>query len=426
MTSLISGLASNDVVILTGTAFLSYFTRVSDIHPTAFLMSEFTSANIASMALYIGNPTNVVVAEAYNMSFIAYSAWMLLPTFVCLAIAYAALRIVFRSQRYLPRVIHPPDAEPKTVLIDPAGAVFGLVLLAICMATLIGTSFVPGVSVWMVTLPFALVMLLRDICHDVSMMLQRPPLEKLFGLCVQPRPIAAQVVSRDDALTALSSVVTVQATAPLPPAVEEADKEGVSLQEEPSTSVQLPDASESPEDAHIRRRGGRPRQPDSEASGDGQQQENNNKHNVVKRWTHGRLPTTFAVLTRLPWKILPFAFSMFVLVEALSRVGFVGMFASGMTHLTRHYVATVFGVLAISLVACQVLNNLPMTILFTRVLQHPNFANDGGSSDIVKQAAVLGLIVGSNLGACLTLVGSLAGIMQVDSCYIPTRLTCSC
>jgi hypothetical protein len=50
-----SALTSNDVVILTGTVFLSYFTRVSDIHPTAFLMSEFTTANIGwfNVALYI-------------------------------------------------------------------------------------------------------------------------------------------------------------------------------------------------------------------------------------------------------------------------------------------------------------------------------------------------------------------------------------
>lgn len=47
-----SGLTSNDVVILTGTVFLSYFTRVSDIHPTAFLMSEFTTANIGECCNY--------------------------------------------------------------------------------------------------------------------------------------------------------------------------------------------------------------------------------------------------------------------------------------------------------------------------------------------------------------------------------------
>jgi Na+/H+ antiporter NhaD/arsenite permease-like protein len=46
LTSFMSGLTSNDVVILTGTVFLSYFTKVSDIRPTAFLMSEFTTANI--------------------------------------------------------------------------------------------------------------------------------------------------------------------------------------------------------------------------------------------------------------------------------------------------------------------------------------------------------------------------------------------
>ena len=49
LTSVMSGLTSNDVVILTGTVFLSYFTKVSDIRPTAFLMSEFTTANIGKL-----------------------------------------------------------------------------------------------------------------------------------------------------------------------------------------------------------------------------------------------------------------------------------------------------------------------------------------------------------------------------------------
>lgn len=52
LTTLMSGLTSNDVVILTGTAFLVYFTRVADIDPpTAFLISEFVSANIGTLLI---------------------------------------------------------------------------------------------------------------------------------------------------------------------------------------------------------------------------------------------------------------------------------------------------------------------------------------------------------------------------------------
>ncbi|KAI8147737.1 hypothetical protein BJV82DRAFT_593163 [Fennellomyces sp. T-0311] len=385
MTSLISGLASNDVVVLTGTAFLSYFTRVSDIQPTAFLMSEFTSANIASMALYIGNPTNVVVAEAFDMSFITYSAWMLLPTFVCLGIAYLNLRVVFHGQKYLPRVIHPPDEDPKAVLIDPHGAIFGLVLLGICLATLIGTSFVHGVSVWMVTLPFAVIMLLRDVWYDWTMQWKnREPVSTSTSLSeneeVQNTVVIGERTEDVPAMTTIEMTNLDEVTAP----IRQRGTRGTNNEENASTLQPIGKANDKAMRSWP-------------------------KHMV---WViRSTLPTMTSVLLRMPWKILPFALSMFVLVEGLSEVGWISICATAMVSVARNYVATVFGVMGISLIACQLLNNLPMTILFTRILQHPNFAQHGGISDVVSQAAVLGLVIGSNLGACLTLVGSLAGIM---------------
>ncbi|CDS11232.1 hypothetical protein LRAMOSA03495 [Lichtheimia ramosa] len=400
LTSLISGLASNDVVVLTGTAFLSYFTRVSDIQPTAFLMSEFTSANIASMAIYIGNPTNVVVSEAFNINFVTYSAWMLLPTFICLGIAYIALRIVFHSPKYVPRVIYPPDAEPKSVLIDPKGAVFGLVLLGTCLATLIGTSFVHGVSVWMVTLPFAIIMLIRDIWYD------------LYGSKHQDKDIkrpqamtASQHADTGDQSTVIELGVIPQQEQ------DEGNDLGTPIRNRNATTTTT---NPPPSDAVIETATTNTAHESTMKSPD---QDDGDVKDMLKRtprwsrffWRH--LPGVSSVIARMPWTILPFALSMFVLVEGLSEVGWIAIFAKGLHVVTVHYVATVFGVMGISILACQLLNNLPMTILFTRILQHPNFNQGEQLSEVVVQAAVLGLVVGSNLGACLTLVGSLAGIM---------------
>ncbi|KAI9496025.1 citrate transporter-domain-containing protein [Zychaea mexicana] len=441
MTSLISGLASNDVVVLTGTAFLSYFTRVSDIQPTAFLMSEFTSANIASMALYIGNPTNVVIAEAFNMSFITYSAWMLLPTFICLGIAYLALRVVFHSQKYLPSVIHPPEEEPQAVLVDPKGAIFGLVLLGVCLCTLIGTSFVHGVSVWMVTLPFAVVMLLRDVWYDLTLQWKK----KAEPIPSSPKSATEnneETTDDDDDITTTTTTTTAASTtAANHRQLRDNNITSVSSEQDITamTSIEMIEMATSDE-SPVRQRS------TAVATGTAASRSNsrhdvNNKHNddiataagtdasqdelpittnkaIRNRFMNvlwkfrSRLPTMTSVLARMPWKILPFALSMFVLVEGLSEVGWIGICATAMVSVARNdYVSTVFGVMGISLLACQLLNNLPMTILFTRILQHPNFAQHAGMSDIVTQAAVLGLVVGSNLGACLTLVGSLAGIM---------------
>ena len=50
-----------------------------------------------------------------------------------------------------------------------------------------------------------------------------------------------------------------------------------------------------------------------------------------------------------------------------------------------------------------------MTILFSRVLNNPYF-KDRVSAEVYK-ASMFGLVIGSNYGANLTLIGALAGIM---------------
>jgi Na+/H+ antiporter NhaD/arsenite permease-like protein len=54
MTTGLSAVLGNDPVILSGTAFLIYFTKVAEVSPIAWLFSEFASCNTASMLLFVG------------------------------------------------------------------------------------------------------------------------------------------------------------------------------------------------------------------------------------------------------------------------------------------------------------------------------------------------------------------------------------
>ncbi|KAJ3108741.1 hypothetical protein HDU97_000141 [Phlyctochytrium planicorne] len=170
LTTIASALTSNDAVILTATSFLIYFTAEAKIPDSrAFLMSEFTTANIASMALYIGNPTNVVMAQANGITVAAYSAWMILPTLVCTFLAFVILRyILFNNEELIPKSIevNADEIDPGSALKDRGGAIFGVVLLGLCLATLMGTGFL-GIPVWMVTMPFAAISLGRDVWNDL-------------------------------------------------------------------------------------------------------------------------------------------------------------------------------------------------------------------------------------------------------------------
>ncbi|CAO3612105.1 unnamed protein product [Cunninghamella echinulata] len=438
MTSLMSGLTSNDVVILTGTAFLAYFTRVSDLLPTAFMMSEFTSANIASMALFIGNPTNVVVSTAYSISFIQYSAWMILPTIGGLIIDYIMLRIVFRKLKYIPKRIPSPDMtiNPSSFLIDPQGAYFGIGLLVICLGVLIGTSFVHGVEVWMVTLPFCIISLLRDIRYDIlqyRQQKQQKQQQKQHSIKIKESPpLSPSSLTLSNDLTLLAeplqngnnnnntpstSTTINRLILPVIPRdtvlTTTIDDTNSMFSKKTDDNISMDPPIElsstfKPVSIH-----------DNIHHNDQQQQveKRGKKKNLffkkIKQYQHIYLSSsvTLSVIQRLPWTVLPFSLGMFVLVEILVHVGWIDVFAELFIIFTYNYITAVLGMFAITILLCQFLNNLPTTILLTRIIQSPFFTPYVLHDPSIQQGILLGLIAGSNLGANFTLVGSLAGIM---------------
>lgn len=81
--TLVSILIGNDPVILSGTAFLAYYTKATALDPIPWMMAEFAAANTASMVLFVGNPTNVsvlvfpiihLIKQAIRSSFVKVSA----------------------------------------------------------------------------------------------------------------------------------------------------------------------------------------------------------------------------------------------------------------------------------------------------------------------------------------------------------------
>lgn len=95
----------NDPIILSGTAFLAYMTRVSNNiqHPRAWIHTQFAVANISSAILVSSNPTNLVLSGAFNIKFIVYTANMIVPVVVTAVILFPCLLyIVFAHQNLIP------------------------------------------------------------------------------------------------------------------------------------------------------------------------------------------------------------------------------------------------------------------------------------------------------------------------------------
>ena len=102
-------------------------------------------------------------------------------------------------------------------------------------------------------------------------------------------------------------------------------------------------------------------------------------------------------LKRAPYDIIPFVLSMFVLVMDLSAVGVTAKLSAWLLG-----EGEVFRVGAASFLAANLVNNIPMSVLFSSVTA------PGG---LVSFPALYAAVIGSNIGAFFTPMGALAGIM---------------
>ena len=271
--SVLTVFTSNDIIILSFTPFICYFAKNAHISPIPYLAAEFVAANTWSMALIIGNPTNIYLVTAAGGDFISYLKVMILPTLGAGIVAFALLFLLFRK-----RLSQPIKATPEDVSLgDKLLLWVGIAHLAVCTLVLaIGSYF--KIEMWLVSLTSALSLFLWIF---------------VISIVRKSRP---------------TSLV-----------------------------------------------------------------------NCMKR---------------APWELIPFILSMFVMVESLN--------ANGVTDALYKLLGDSLPVWKYgitSFLACNLINNIPMSVLYSSILEG------------CAESAVYATVVGSNLGACLTPIGALAGIM---------------
>ncbi|EPT02440.1 hypothetical protein FOMPIDRAFT_1029292 [Fomitopsis schrenkii] len=378
----------NDPVILSGTAFLAYLTRVSGItNPKAWIFSQFAAANMASVVLVSSNPTNLVLSGAFALKWTSYIAHVVLPFLGAAVTVYPLLLYMFCAPELIPASLDIDFDEVDDVretLVDRGGAIFGSCLMLVTLGVLVGTSTV-GVPVWQVTVPPACIMLARDVWWDWSRHCSmRNERNESSGTAIagpEAPNCAEGTMAVDD------GVVTVGG---------KNNKANIELQEprerrparDNSLNPSLEPAGHTPtslaEHAHI--------------------------HLTRLRRT---FPTVSAIASRLPVPLLPFAFLTFILVNALSTQGWVALFSGWWGAWVRGtgVLGAVGGMGFLSCIFCNVCGtNIGATILLARLLQL--WIAAARPSPREQYGAVYALAVGSNFGAfTLTFSASLAGLL---------------
>lgn len=145
--SVLTVFTSNDVIILSFTPFICYFAKNAKINPTPYLAAEFVAANTWSMALIIGNPTNIYLATANGIDFLSYLKVSILPTLAAGVVAFFALFLLYRK-----KLSDPIDGEAEEVVIEDKFLFWvGIVHLAVCTILLAIGSYI-GLEMWIVAL----------------------------------------------------------------------------------------------------------------------------------------------------------------------------------------------------------------------------------------------------------------------------------
>jgi Na+/H+ antiporter NhaD/arsenite permease-like protein len=385
----------------------------------AWLISEFAAANTASMVLFVGNPTNVVICEGFNINNAAFTAYTILPFLACSITCFLALAAQFRRSEYVPKRLEVAgDLDVRSVLLDPKGAIVGSLLLICCLTIVVVVSFL-HVDVWMITLPFAGAKFLFDIAWDhyryvhkrSTHSTSRKSDEDISGIILrqlrQHRTIPVTESARLEAETIPQSTIRSETTAVNSPS---------SIQAVNSHSI--PNAQEKG-------------QPVFTASPQ-QTQENlaaslsfpakvKARLQKLKRIFSKRFPTLYTAVPRLPFALVPFAFSQFILIEALAYQGWIHVFGRWLVDASgRRVYPTIWlvGVLGVILCNCSG-TNIGATILLTKVIREAVHSTAADATNVNLEAfsrsAAIALAVSSNIGAVsFTFSASLAGLLWIQ------------
>ena len=277
---------SNDIIILTLTPPVCIFAKKAKISPLPFLFGEFIAANTFSLALVIGNPTNIYLAESHGINFISYLLTMFIPALVSGTVSAFVIYLLFRKSLSVKISSETPlDSQPyehhgKNIeRIEKFPLIVALVHLIVCIILLTVSDFLK-LETYLICLTLAISLIVINL--------------------------------------------------------------------------------------------------------------------VYRLYTKTGVYKILTSIKKLPFELIPFVLSMFVLVLSLKTNGLTEIFGKLLATNSKMD-GIIFGFTSAG--CANLLNNIPMSVLFAEIVPSGNLY------------ALYGAIIGSNIGAFITPVGALAGIM---------------
>ncbi|HOO46350.1 MAG TPA: anion transporter [Deltaproteobacteria bacterium] len=98
LSGLLSAVFMNDIVCLAVPPVLIQACRRRDLDPVPFLLSIACAANIGSAATLIGNPQNILIGQALDLSFSGYLLIASVPSILGLIITWVVIALLYRGR----------------------------------------------------------------------------------------------------------------------------------------------------------------------------------------------------------------------------------------------------------------------------------------------------------------------------------------
>jgi hypothetical protein len=309
------------------------------------------------------------------------------------------------------------DLDVRSVLLDPVGAWVGSLLLGTCLVVIIIVSFF-HVDVWKISLPFAVAKFFYDFAWDHYRFLNKVSTgvhgEKNSDEDIV-RPDEDDIVLRQlrrhrtGTIQVEEPMEILKGTTPPPRTTTDAKTAASAphstVQTRHNTRSDTQNTAVMPTPL-ISTKGGaffpfltRPRI----------------AFQTYKRGFAVHFPTFYTAFPRLPFALIPFAFSQFILIEGLAHQGWIEIFAKWLVEATgRKMYPTIWLVGVLGVILCNLSGtNIGATILLTKVVRAASTSAPAGTDvTAFDRAAAIALAVASNIGAVsFTFSASLAGLL---------------
>ena len=155
LTAFLTIFTSNDIIIITFTPFIIFFTRRAKVSPIPYLIVEFVTANTWSMLLLIGNPTNIYLGETFNIDFFSYLKMMFIPTIFSGLISSLLCFLLFAKKLKQKIEINIDNAKIKNKTIF----IITLSILIICTIFVSISSYI-NIPMWLIAVILGLSLLI--------------------------------------------------------------------------------------------------------------------------------------------------------------------------------------------------------------------------------------------------------------------------